>query len=400
LACTIPYPPDGHPTVATTDADQSAEAEFVTLPNGWRVGKPVKLEPPINTTEMDGQPCVSADELTLIFGSDRAGGVGGGDLWMAKRGDTAAPFGAPVNLGERLNTSEWDNGAFLSADGLRLYFNTPRPGGHGKGDLWMAARDRTDRAFGDPENLGPTVNTEFAEGEPTLSADDLTLVFVSDRPGGRGEKDLWMATREDKGKPFATPTNLGSNVNGPAAEASPALSGDGLALFFTRYPSGYGSSDLWMCTRSSVDEAFGPAVNLGETVNTPHGEGGAHLSANGRSLYFDSSRPEGNTQYDIWRVPMIPPYQHGDGAEPATAPPDADKAEPDEQVGSGQDAANSLRTWSDGAGHTVEAAFIKLEDEVVHLRRSDGKIAQVPLERLSKQDQAYVAEQAKQPVSP
>jgi hypothetical protein len=72
----------------------------------------------------------------------------------------------------------------------------------------------------------------------------------------------------------------------------------------------------------------------------------------------------------------------------------------DEQSGAEQISDNSVRTWSDGAGHTVEAAFIKLEDGVVHLRRQDGKIALVPLERLSKQDQAYVAEKTGRSISP
>jgi hypothetical protein len=62
--------------------------------------------------------------------------------------------------------------------------------------------------------------------------------------------------------------------------------------------------------------------------------------------------------------------------------------------------ANLIHIWLDGAGPAVVAAFIKLEDGAVHLRRSDGKIAAVPLERMSKQGRAYVAAQAKRSVSP
>jgi hypothetical protein len=78
----------------------------------------------------------------------------------------------------------------------------------------------------------------------------------------------------------------------------------------------------------------------------------------------------------------------------------AEEVKTDEQSGAEQISANSVRTWSDGAGHTVEAAFIKLEDGVVHLRRQDGKIVQVPMERLSKQDQEHIAEKAERSISP
>ena len=64
------------------------------------------------------------------------------------------------------------------------------------------------------------------------------------------------------------------------------------------------------------------------------------------------------------------------------------------------DSANRLRTWTDTSGNTVEAAFVKMEDGKVHLRRQDGRIAQVPLEKLSQQDQTHVAEQAERSVSP
>jgi Tol biopolymer transport system component len=117
-----------------------------------------------------------------------------------------------------------------------------------------------------------------------------------------------MSTRENTGEPFGAPTNLGPNVNSPEWDASPALSADGLALIFSsQAPGGHGVTDLWMSTRSTANEPFGPAVNLGTTVNTGSAEGGPHLSADGHTLYFDSSRPKGRGRFDIYRAPLLPP---------------------------------------------------------------------------------------------
>ena len=60
----------------------------------------------------------------------------------------------------------------------------------------MCARASLRKPFGRPVNLGPTVNSTSADSHPALSADGLTLFFCSDRPGGQGRKDLWMARIE------------------------------------------------------------------------------------------------------------------------------------------------------------------------------------------------------------
>ncbi len=95
-----------------------------------------------------------------------------------------------------------------------------------------------------------------------------------------------------------------------------------------------------------------------------------------------------------------PGFRTSAAPPPTVAPHDAGEGKPDEQAGVEQDPADGVRTWTDTSGNTVEAAFVKLEDGVVHLRRPDGKIAPVPLEKLSKQDQEFVSEQAGQSVAP
>ncbi|NQT14659.1 MAG: PD40 domain-containing protein, partial [Planctomycetes bacterium] len=155
--------------------------------------------------------------------------------------------------------------------------------------------------IGRPVNLGPTVNGRSDDAGPALSSDGLTLFFSSNRPGGKGRADLWMCTRASSDGPFDRAVNLGPTVNSSSHEARPALFSDGLALlFFSERSGGQGSRDLWMCTRESSDGPFGRPVNLGPTVNSSSYEGGPALSSDGLTLLFHSSRSGGKGSRDLW----------------------------------------------------------------------------------------------------
>jgi len=284
--------------------------EWTTLPNGWRVGKPVNLGPTVNSVTEDACPCVSGDGLTLLFHSGRSGGLGRVGLLACTRRSTADPWGAPRSLGGPVNSN---SGAFdpcLSLDGLTLLFASSRPGGQGKNDLWMSTRRSPAEPWGTPENLGPTVNSTDFDSQPSLAADGLTLFFRSDRPGnvGGSDNDVWMCTRPRVGAPWGAPTNLGTPVNSSSEEGRAWPTADGLALFFmSNRQGGKGYRDLWMATRRSKAEPFGEPVNLGATVNSSSQDWAPALSADGRTLYFDSDRPGGQGGRDLWQVPLLPP---------------------------------------------------------------------------------------------
>ena len=96
----------------------------------------------------------------------------------------------------------------------------------------------------EPVNLGPTVNSRVGDTSPALSADGLTLLFVSMRPGGLGSHDLWMSTRTSVEEPFGEPVNLGSPLNSSAGDGGPALSADGRTfLFHSDRPGGEGGDN-------------------------------------------------------------------------------------------------------------------------------------------------------------
>ncbi len=101
----------------------------------------------------------------------------------------------------------------------------------------MATRAKLTDPFGIPRNLGPGVNSPANEYAPSISADGLALYFDSDRPGGLGSFDIWMATRKTTAEHFDYARNLGAPVNSVASDGLPNISTDGfLALLLLASP--------------------------------------------------------------------------------------------------------------------------------------------------------------------
>ncbi|MBN2131409.1 MAG: PD40 domain-containing protein [Sedimentisphaerales bacterium] len=216
-------------------------------------------------------------------------------------------FGEPENLGPLVNSTSNEAGITLSSDGLELYFSSQRADGNGDYDIWICTRQSVAEAWGPPANLGAPVNSPYVELYPCLSADDLTLYFSdyysgSPRPGGLGGGDIWMTTRASRDHPWTTPVNLGDPVNIDNLDMSPTVSADGLTLVFTSRsrPGGIGSWDVWISTRAEVADPWEPPVNAGPGVNSGNWDGESGLSADGRALVFGSGRPGLAGSIDLW----------------------------------------------------------------------------------------------------
>jgi uncharacterized protein (TIGR02246 family) len=281
-------------------------------------GTPTNLGPTVNSSDYDVAPNISADGLELFFFSTRPGGSGQADIWVTTRDTTDDEWGTPMNLGPTVNSSNWEVHPCVSGDGLSLYFGSHnRPGGSGHYDLWVTTRETTNDDWGIPVNLGPTVNSSAGEWGQSISADGLELYFSSLRSGGYGRHDLWITTRESTNDDWGPPVNLGPTVNSSASDGFPSISTDGLTLFFSDYhlgtsrPGGYGSADIWMTTRATKSDPWGEPVNLGPTINSSSIEDSPNISADDSTLYFDSMRSGGG---DLWQAPIIPILDfNGDG---------------------------------------------------------------------------------------
>ncbi len=133
------------------------------------------------------------------------------------------------------------------------------------------------------ENLGPTINTEYAERFSMVSSDGLALYFASDRSDALGERnkqgrrpwDIYAAWRTSVDEPFGEPVNLGPVVNSPYGDHSAAFSEDGHWMYFaSTRPGGCGSYDLYVSYREDTNDhlRWQRPEHLGCTVNTEFGE--------------------------------------------------------------------------------------------------------------------------------
>ncbi len=289
-------------------AAEVANADFV-------FGTPTNLGTTVNSSANDAGPSISADGLSLFFHSERSGGVGGADIWVTTRPTKDDEWGPPVNLGQTVNSSSLDLCPGISADGMMLFFASNRPGGYGQRDIFVTTRPTVSDLWGTAVNLGPTINSSSGDRSPSISADGLTLLFDSFRPGGSGGRDILVMTRETTDDDWGAPVNLGPTINTPSHEGDPTLSADGLWLFFhSNRPGGSGGNDLWATTRRTRDDPWGTPVNLGPTVNSSATDITSDITADGATLYFTSMRPGGVGGYDIWQAPIIPIVDfNGDG---------------------------------------------------------------------------------------
>ncbi len=259
---------------------------------------------------------ISADGLELYLSSERPGGYGGMfDIYLASRPSVHDPWSDAVNLGPTINGSTWEYTPNLSPDSLSLYFSSERPGGFGGMDLWVATRAAVDSPWSKPVNLGPTVNSSTWDIGPRVSADGLTLLFHSSRGDGLGGEDIWMSTRGTKNDPWRAPVNLGAPVNSNANDGEAVMMADGLTLFFNSdRAGGRGNYDLWVTTRRTTSAPWGPPVNLGRFVNTAAVEWCGSISADGSTLYFTSDRPTAWGPCSIYQTTITPVLDfNGDG---------------------------------------------------------------------------------------
>ena len=281
-------------------AAEVAKADFT-------FGGPVNLGPVVNSPTLDGTPSVTADGLSLLFNSQRAGGYGHYDVWVCTRETTSDPWGEPTNPGPPINTSSLDGNTVISPDGLTLYFTSNRPGGHGGWDIYMATRSSVSDPWGAPENLGPPFNTSASEHGVTIAANGLELFFGSSKPGGFGAGDIYVSRRATTEDAWGEPVNLGPVVNGPSADGAVGVSSDGLLLFFhSNRPGGHGRFDVWMTRRATPDDDWGVPLNLGPTINTSAFDGAPAPSPDGSTLHFMSGRPDGVGSHDLWQASIIP----------------------------------------------------------------------------------------------
>lgn len=158
----------------------------VRTARGW--SRPRNLGAPVNTVYWESFPSLSIDGYTLYFASNRSGGYGGTDIWCCTLEE--GRWSEPKNLGPSINTPGDETSPYIHFDDRTLYFASNGHRGMGGSDLYMAKR-LDDSTWGEVKNLGYPINTAGDEVNLIVAPDGRTALFSSDRYGGYGKQDLY-----------------------------------------------------------------------------------------------------------------------------------------------------------------------------------------------------------------
>ena len=216
-------------------------------------GPAYNVGPAVNGVAVESVASLSRDEHWLFFHSNRPGGVGGVDLWASYRANTHDDFGwePAVNLGAVVNSAGSDAGAtfFENERAPLLLFGSTRPGSAGF-DIYVSAI--VPGGFTAPAPVAE-LNSTSSDQRPSIRFDGLELVFASDRSSTHGGLDLWGTTRSTPSQPWGPPVNLGAIVNSAATDTQPFFSPDRETLLFASdRPGGAGSFDIYMAPRAKT----------------------------------------------------------------------------------------------------------------------------------------------------
>lgn len=234
--------------------------------------------PNLNTTFNDGCPILSPDGLNLFMATNRPGGLGGQDIWIARRETTTSGWGEPVNAGAPVNSGA-DDFCPTPARGKRLFFVSRRDDANG--DIYMT-REHQD-GYDAPTRLGPDVNSASQEWSPSYFEDEAgneVLYFSSTRGGSQA---IYASVNFGPAQAIAE-----LNAGGDAARPNVRRDGREIVFDSTRLPN-LGLTDIWIARRESTASLWSPPEHLA-AQSSAASETRASLSWDGTFLLFGSTR--------------------------------------------------------------------------------------------------------------
>ncbi len=284
--------------VSVISATAAQAMQFSAWYPAEKVDESVVNSSELNTGYIDGCPIQSPDGLSLYLASNRPDGEGLLDIWVARRASTDAPFGDPENLGPTINSAA-DDFCPTPVRGGGLFFVSRRPtdGACGLGDVYFS-RFHPVKGWETPRHLacapvGP--NSDLDEQGPSyVEVDGRALLYFS-RSSAVVPGDIYVSEQLANGS-FG-PASPVEELNTAANDIQPNVSKNGREVVFSSnhlHPGALGGQDVYVSTRASVDDLWSTPVNLGSAINTPFAETRPSLSWDARTLLFGRAPgPEG-----------------------------------------------------------------------------------------------------------
>lgn len=281
------------------------------------------LDMNINSPFDDYAPCFTPDGKMLFFVSRRADNLGGGineegdkryfeDIYVSRWSDSLNAWTEASNTDDivkRINSYGFDAVSYISPDGKSLYLTintmaneSPKPKTK-HSDIYLSKINNLG-TWNSPRAVEKPIQTIYFEASATLTEDGKTMYFITERLGGQGGSDIWMA--EKAGNKWGKPVNLGNVINTPAQETTVFVTPDNKYLFFSSTGhEGMGGYDVYVS--ANVDGAWSKPVNLGYPINTVSDETHFIYHAAKKTAYyatFSTPQNKGIGQRDIFSVDM------------------------------------------------------------------------------------------------
>lgn len=348
--------------------------EFVASPKKYSI---VNIGAEINSDWDDYAPVLNEAEDEVVFTSRRReGNVNQNvdndnkpfeDIFTAKKVD--GKWTAAQNIGTSINTPSHDSNTALSADGKTLLICSDE----NAGDIFFSTRN-ADGTWAAPLPLPGEINSRYEEKSASLSKDGNTIYFSSNRPGGFGGIDIYMATKNKRGD-WGNVKNLGPQINTEEDDDAPFIDYDGKTLYFSsRGHNGMGGYDIYKATLNG--NSWTKPENLGYPINTPDNDIFYVATKDGKRAYYSSVRDDAFGYEDIYLITIPEP-----GQEPE---PEAKRKIPTRYIVRIEDAKTdktmSARIKLQGADDNVVVGSTSAKEGIYEFKITDTKPYKLSIE--------------------
>jgi outer membrane protein OmpA-like peptidoglycan-associated protein len=219
--------------------------------------------------------------------------------------DEHSEYGSPRTISaEKVNTDYHEASIAITNDGKTLYFtrdnvnnrNRIQYDKEGTTHLKIYKATLSNKEWTNVVEL-PFNDNVFSTGHPTLSVDNKTLYFVSDREGGIGQTDIYSVAIHDDGT-YGEPINLGKKINTEGREMFPFVSQDSTLYFSSDGYLNLGLLDIYKSNILKGDTT--EPENLGAPFNSGYDDFAFYIDVENKKGYFSSNRPNGKGGDDIY----------------------------------------------------------------------------------------------------
>jgi tetratricopeptide (TPR) repeat protein len=262
----------------------------------------------INSRYDEYTPSISADGKTIVFTARRNDTKGGRmddegdykyfeDIYYSEYDETTQEWSQSIAVEGDLNTETYDAvlSIFPSGNGMFVYKNTVSS----TGDIYFSEYRPGTKEWSAAQKMPRPINTSYFEGSISMTADGSTVYFVSERPEGEGQGDIYVATK--KGESWSSPKNLGAVINTDLDEKFVFIHPNGKTLFFAS--NGHqtmGSYDIFKT--EFVNGEWSVPINLGYPINTVNEESTFSLTKDNKTLMIAAEYDDSFGERDIYKI--------------------------------------------------------------------------------------------------